>query len=364
MKVIAVLSLLAAFASAEADLGPWARPGVPVLLGGELRYPNRLPWSPDGAEDGDAFEAVAADRVLVAYAGMEPWTPDGVRVRLPAVRDLWPALDVFDRIVLPRADACTAAVRAWVRAGGELVVPDADPLDGDHGLGAVQVAASADEAPPARPHPVPRPGLARPDVYDLLPPPGGPAPALERARRVFWAVAAVLALHLLLLATGRVRGRAAWGALGALVLVGAAVGFAVPRAVYEPTARGSVVVRYLKDGWGREREYRVFGHLGPGATWPAGAGAPVYYGSNREPWPRELEPGITRMVRVDRVLRAGPTLEPVASILEARRTRPAVRLLKEAEPRGRLWRAGASEGVRPPGAVDRELARLEVVLTD
>ncbi len=361
IRGVLVFLFFAGAAAAEADLGPYARPGVPVLIEGRLHYPNALPWK---HTDGDVFEAVATGRILVGYAGMEPWTPDGVRIRLPAARGLWPALDVFDRIVLPRAAACTDALKAWVRAGGDLVVTDRDPLDGDHGLGRASIAASAAEAPPPRPLLIPPPGLARPDVYDLLPPPGGPAPALGRARQVFWAVAAVLALHFLLWATGRLQGRTAQVGLVLLVVAGTVLGLTIPGAAHTPTARGYLAVRWLRGGWARERIYHFYGYMGPGSVWPGGGGALVYYGANREEWPESLEAGITRLVREDRIVRAEATLPLVESVLAARRERPVVRLLKRARPRGAAWRVGASRGVLPPGARDRELARLEVVLTD
>ncbi|MDH3593045.1 MAG: hypothetical protein OER88_14255, partial [Planctomycetota bacterium] len=191
-----VLCLLAApDVTIETPLGTVARPGVPALVVSSQRvdatvggWPYRLDGATmvfvertpcelrvDGAER-VAWSAAPERQRLVGVIGPEPGLGAGVvpvRIRPAALRaEHWRCLDLFDRIVVSApADVppgCLAALRTWLRAGGEVVWGgDATALaDADAGLGTLHragdIGAALRAAGPARGLRIPRPPATAP----------------------------------------------------------------------------------------------------------------------------------------------------------------------------------------------------------
>jgi hypothetical protein len=393
--LFSLLLLGAAVAAAppEAPLGPYARPGTPVLLrsdsarevsidGWRFRlgpgvtwvHPPRVPCVVRDAAGREllAFAPVPPDTRLVGVVGDIP--PDlGARVR--AVR-IWPqgmraqhwrALDLFDRILVTAPIARDApwipAVTEWVRAGGSLVAQE-NPLPLGTGLG--RVFARIEDAGPVLEPRIPRPGNVRPDVYELVPPPAAHSPALRAARWIVTGAGAALALQILLAALGRMRPRLFWTGVGLVALLGGAVGLVRTRADYTPVAWGRIEVAYYGGGVERRRTYVVFVHAGPGATAPvAAAHTPVLFRAGGDPWwvaPGRgvaLGPGMTRIFLVEEVLSGS------GSRLGEKRLPPPAFWEREGPRRGR---ARAAAGPEAPPLADPEefpvLQRVEVVLQD
>jgi hypothetical protein len=395
VRILASLLLLGAAVAAappELPLGPYARPGTPVLLRSDsarevsidgwrfaLRpgvtwvHPPRVPCVVRDAAGKEllALAAVPAGELLVGVVGaVPPDLPRGVhalRIRPEGMRaQHWRALDLFDRILItaPTADApWIAALTEWVRAGGSLVSPS-NPLPVGTGLG--RVHASREDAGPVLEPRVPRPGNVRPDVYDLVPPPVARSPALRAARWIVSGAGAALALQILLAAFGRMRRRLFWTGVALVALLGGAVGLVRTRADYTPVARGRIEVAYLGGGVERRRTYMVFLHAGPGATAPvAAAHTPILFRAGGEPWwaapghAATLGPGMTRIFLVEEVLSGS------GSALGEKRLPPAAFWAREGPRRGR---ARAEAGPEAAPLADPEefpvLLRVEVVLQD
>jgi len=270
--VIALLVL----AAVELPLGPFARPGVPVLLASDEPAVADLAgwtWRVDGPtevappqlpctvrlEEGSlALEPVPEGRVLVGSlrAGRE----DAVPIRL--VRGMhWRTLDVFDRIVAGPCEPWERTILdAWARAGGDVV-------DG---------AVSA----PAAPLPVPRAGNVLPEIYDLATARGEGSAAHELARPLALGMAAAFALLLLAGARGRLSARAAVLLCLVVGLAGGAAGAWLTRGAAEPFSEALVRIHYP----GRTREFHFVQAEWDGAEREAPPGVPFFYRGAGDPW--------------------------------------------------------------------------------
>ncbi|MHC4223081.1 MAG: hypothetical protein ACYSUN_03740 [Planctomycetota bacterium] len=372
---LAGLLLLCAVAAAEEPppLGPYARPGVPVLVDGReevtldgwtfeldgltMIHPPRTPFRACGHE----FREVPAGVLLVGVAGATLEPKDGQRIIPVNLRGLrlqhWRALDLFDRIVLgggatPSAEARSSLVQ-WVRAGGCLVAVGLQPFD--QGLGQLSTAISLEEAlrkaGPVRPLLISRPGRVRPDIYALLRHPNEPPPALAAARWIVIGTTVALVVQLLLGAYGLISKRALLLGFGAVALLGALVGLVRTRADYEPVARGRVEVRYRDGGTVRIRNYRVFTAVGPGASVRAGPDwAPILFRAGGDAWWPDrsrrcpLGDGVIRVFLTER-------LEDGAVAPEARSEEdPNPGLRDREEPVRGAWKAVAVSGSGAPAA--------------
>ncbi len=331
--ILALLALAATSAAGvEAPLGPYARPGVPVLLrsdapvtvdldGWTFRVDGTTPVFPPAVpcvvrgEDGKELLRLEdpGDRPLTGVLGDVPEGLEGaVPIRPVALAaGSWRALDLFDRFLVTgpvRGDEpWFPTVAQWVHAGGSLVVPDARRLFPE-GTGLGAVAERAEDLPPPR---IPRPGNVRPDVYALVKRVADRSPPLHAARWVVLGAALAGALQVLLALRGRLRAATLLLGLGAVALLGAAVGLVRTRADYTPVARGRIEISYFGGGAERRRTYLVYRHAGPGAVAPrAPDAAPVLFGGDRAPWWRGLGEeapvveGIIRVFLVEEVFRA------------------------------------------------------------
>jgi hypothetical protein len=377
---LAGLLLLCAVATAQdpPPLGPFARPGVPVLIDGReevfldgwtfeldgltVIHPPRVPFRACGHE----FREVRAGKLLVGVAGATVEAGRGVRIVPVSLRGLqlehWRALDLFDRIVVGAGvNAGVEARRAlvhWVRAGGCLVTAGWQPFD--ECLGRFSTAVSLDEAlrkaGPVRSLLIPRPGNVRPDIYTLLPRPTEPSPALAAARWTVLGTAVALAIQLLLAARGLISRRALLLGLGAVALLGALVGLARTRADYEPTAGGRIEVRYRDEGTVRIRSYALFTAVGPGASVTAGPDwTPVLFRAGGDAWWPDgsrhcpLADGVIRVFLTERLEGAAevPGIGPA--------DHPILDLRGREEPVHGAWKAAAEAGAGSPGAGSTEI---------
>jgi hypothetical protein len=319
-------------AGVEAPLGPYARPGVPVLLrsdaptvldldGWKFRvegvsavFPPGVPCVVRGDDGREVLRLEdPGERALTGVIGDIPQgLADAVRIRPDAIAD-WRALDLFDRLLVTgpvRGDEpWFATVAAWVHAGGSLAAEEAARLF-PQGAGLGAVAASIEGLPPAR---IPRSGNVRPDLYARILPVVARSPALRAARWVVLAASFALALQILVALRGRIGLAALLGGLGAVAVAGAVTGFLRARADFTPLATGRIEISWFGGGVERLRTYLVYRHAGPGAAAPVRAGAaPVLFGSHRAPWWRgpgeeaPLEEGMSRIFAVEEVRRAAP----------------------------------------------------------
>ena len=330
MKIV----LLLALAGVEAPLGPYARPGVPVLLrsdvptvvdidGWTYRVDGTTPVFPPAVpcvvrgEDGRELLRLEdpGDRVLTGVIGdVPPGVEGAVPVRPVALAaGGWRALDLFSKVLVTgpvRGDEpWFPCVARWVHAGGSLALPDALRLFPE-GTGLGAAAERLEDLPPLR---IPRPTNVRPDIYDLVLPVALASPPLRVARWIVLGAALASAFQILLALRGRLRARTVLAGLGTVALLGAAVGFARTRADFTPVARGRIEISYFGGGIERRRTYLVYRHAGPSAVAPRAPDAlPVLFGSNRAPWWRgpgeevPVEEGIIRVFLVEEVLRSPP----------------------------------------------------------
>ncbi len=324
--------LLLVLLGVEAPLGPYARPGVPVLLRSEAPttvdldgwlfridgtttvYPPSLPCVVRG-EDGHELLRLEdpGDRVLTGVLGdIPPGLEGGVAVRPAALASgSWRALDLFDALLVTgpvRGDEpWFPCVAEWVHAGGSLAVSGSRRLFPEGtGLG-----AAADRREDLEPPRIPRPGNVRPDVYGLVGRVAASSPPLRAARWIIVGTLFGCALQLLLARLGRLPAWMLLVGLGAMALLAAALGAVRTRSDYTPTARGRIEVSYFGGGVERRRTYQVYLHAGPLASAPRTMDAlPVLYGSNRAPWWRgvgeevPVEDGIVRVFLVEELVRA------------------------------------------------------------
>jgi hypothetical protein len=335
------IALLLALAGVEAPLGLYARPGVPVLLrsdtptvvdidGWTFRVDGTTPIFPPAVpcvvRDEDGRELLRledpGDRPLTGVIGGVP--PDlegavGIPRPVALAAGCWRALDIFDRVLVTdpvRGDEpWFPCVARWVHAGGSLALADALRLFPE-GTGLGAAAERAGDLPGPR---IPRPTNVRPDVYALVRPVASGSRPLRAARWIVLGAALASALQILLALRGRLRPATLLAGLGAVALLGAAVGLVRTRADYTPVARGRIEISYFGGGVERRRTYLVFVHAGPRAVAPRAPDAlPVLFGTNRAPWWRgpgeevPVEEGIVRIFLVEEVLRA-PEAPPFES---------------------------------------------------
>jgi hypothetical protein len=384
--LLLLLLASAAAAEVEAPLGPFARPGVPVLLrsaspvvvdldGWTFRVEGTTPVFPPALPcvvrvDGDeVLRLVERPDRLVGVIGDPP--PGGlgagfVQVRPIALADgCWRALDHFDGIVVQggvRGDEpWFPCVAQWVLAGGSLAVEDARRLFPE-GTGLGAAADRVEDLPPPR---IPAPGNVRPDVYDLVGEVSRRSPPFRAARWIVLGAALAMALQILVAMRGRMRARALVVGLAATAVLGAGAGILRTRADYTPVARGRLEISWFAGGVERVRTYLVYRDAGPGAEAPRAPDAlPVLFGRNRAPWWRgpgeevDVGEGVTRVFLVEEVRRA-----------------PAPPPLPSGEPPRDLWarerplRGEARAGATPPGRPEATaeaplLLRVEVIVQD
>lgn len=328
MKLLVVLLL----AGVEAPLGPYARPGVPVILrsdtptvvdldGWTFRIDGLTPVFPPAVpcvvrgEDGKELLRLE-DPGDLPLTGVLGDVPEGLERAVPirpvalAAGD-WRALDLFDVVLATgpvRGDEpWFPTVARWVLAGGSLVIPDARRLFPE-GTGLGAAAERAEDLPLPR---IPRPTNVRPDLYELVKPVAAASPPLRAARWIVLGAALASALQVLLALRGRLRAGTILAGLGAVALLGSGIGLVRTRADYTPVARGRIEISYFGGGVERRRTYLVYRHAGPSAVAPRAPDAlPVLFGSHRAPWWRGLgeevpvEEGITRIFLVEEVLKA------------------------------------------------------------
>jgi hypothetical protein len=390
VRIAALLVVCAAAAAeVEAPLGPYARPGIPVLLASETAqvvdlegwrfavhgptwvHPPRLPCAvrdPEGKELLFLSRAPGEVRLVGVVGDVPADLGDGV-LAVPIrphgmAPTQWRALDLFDRILItggvaPDAD-WMGAVREWVRAGGSLVAPF-DPLPSGAGLGSWHT--TLERAGPIGEPRIPRPGNVRPDVYGLVARPAAHAPALVSARWIVAGTCLALALQLLLAACGRMGGRLMLAGTVLVALIGGGVGLIRPRADYAASARGTIEISYFGGGVERRRSYLVWRRVGPGAR-ATDVGTPVLFREGGDPWWEEpgrgspLQEGMTRIFLDEQVrARTAPGLrggEPPPAFWERERPRGAVRSVA----------AGPAAPPRADRAAIPVLRRIEVVLQD
>jgi len=380
-------------AEVEAPLGPYARPGTPVLLrsdtvrevdidgwrfvierGVTWVHPPRVPCVVRDREGREllSLAAVPEDVRLVGVVGDVP--PDlGAGVRAVQIRPQglrarhWRALDLFDRVLLTgpvaRDAAWLPALSDWVRAGGSLVAPKT-LLPIGSGLGSVHVRLE-DAGPVLEPR-IPRPGNVRPDLYDLVPPPSPRSPALRAARWIVIGACAALGLQVVLAALGLIRRRSFWAGVALVALLGGAVGLVRTRADYTPVAWGRIEVAYLGGGVERQRTYLVFLGVGPHAVAPvAAAHTPILFRAGGDPWWASPARGATLGAGVTRIFLVEEVLPGSGSGLHGKGPLPAEFWRREGPRRGRA-RADAGPEAAPvadPGEFPM-LKRVEVVLQD
>jgi len=378
--------LLLALLGIDAPLGPYARPGVPVLLRSDVPatvdldgwlfridgttpvFPPAVPCVVRG-EDGREILRLEdpGDRPLTGVLGDVP--PDlegGVAVRPAALAaGGWRALDLFDALLVTgpvRGDEpWFPCVAEWVHAGGSLAVAGSRRLFPE-GAGLGAVADRREDLPLPR---IPRPGNVRPDVYGLVGRVAASSPPFRHARWILVGTLIACALQTLLVRLGRLPAWALVLGLGAIVIAAAILAAVRTRADYTPTARGRIEVSYFGNGIERRRSYLVYLHAGPGASAPRTSDAlPVLFGGNRTPWWRgvgeevPVEEDIIRIFLVEDVVRApeAPSL-PAGSV--------PVDLWAVERPRRGEARVGASP-LLPPEAIWKAplLVRVRAVVQD
>jgi hypothetical protein len=380
-------------AELEAPLGPYARPGTPVLLGSDTVrevdidgwrfvlergvtwvHPPRVPCVVRDREGREllSLAAVPNDVRLVGVVGdVPPNLGAGVRavqIRPQAMRARhWRALDLFDRVLVTgpadRDAPWLLALTEWVRAGGSLVAPN-NPLPVGTGLGSVH-ARAADAGPVLEPR-IPRPGNVRPDVYDLVAPPAPRSPALRAARWIVIGACAALGLQVMLAALGFIRRRSFWAGVALVAVLGGAVGLVRTRADYTPVAWGRIEVAYLGGGVERRRTYLVFLGVGPHAVAPvAAAHTPVLFRAGGDPWWASPARGATLGAGMTRIFLVEEILSGSGSALRGTGPLPAEFWRREGPRRGRARAAAGPEAapVADPGEFP-VLRRVEVVLQD
>ncbi|HEX5138133.1 MAG TPA: hypothetical protein VFY93_14250 [Planctomycetota bacterium] len=372
MRALLPLLLLSAAATAavEAPLGPFARPGVPVLLrsdrpvvvdleGWTFRVDGTTPVFPPVlpcAVRVDGEEVLRLTERPERLKGVLPDAPpdlagdaipiDGVALASGA----WRALDLFDAVIVTgpvRGDEpWFPCVAQWVLAGGSVAVADAARLFPD-GTGLGAAAERIEDLPPPR---IPAPSNVRPDVYALVEDVASMSPPFRAARWVVLGAALACVLQILFAVRGRMRARTLAAGLAAVALLGAAAGILRTRADFTPVGRGRIEISWAGGGAERVRTYLVYANAGPGALAPHAPDAlPVLFGSNREAWwrgPGEEAPvgeGVVRIFLVEEVRRSpGPPPLPPGE--------PPRDLWKRERPLRGEVRAGATP-LLPPEAV-------------
>jgi hypothetical protein len=394
IRLALALFAVAALARAELPLGPFGRPGVPVLVradgevevsgwsfaidGVGLVHPPTLP----ATIEGEQLEPIPGGTRLVGVWGSVPpdfagMFEDPVRVvpvELSGVpSQYWRALDAFDRIVIApdaQLDESVAILLQWLGAGGDLVSvgQTRDWLNWER-LGRSIVVGDWDEAAETdwlRPR-VPHGGNVWREVYDVVRTPQGPEDAAIAARWIAAGTALALALQILIGALGWVSRRKTVAGLAVVALLGGGLGIARTRADYVPTAQGAFEIVYRAGIHARVRRFEITLATGPGATLERGDGlaTPCLFRAPGEPWwngprgPIPVPEGQQRLLRFERAER----IEPGRIELETPEVdRNYRRLLRRVAPEG--WKVVGYSRISAPkpsrGAIPL-LGRVEVV---
>jgi len=323
--MIALLLLLAL--AADAPLGPYARPGIPVALraapgdyaldgwpvrvgrgGSALAAAPRLPCAFRDAANAELlrFEAPPEGRPLVALVGdapadFEARLPEAAVVRLAraGLPLEWRCYDLFDRIywLCDLDEGMRGVLGDWVRMGGSLaLLGDSAPEPGAgerflaRDLESLLRAAGAPRASA-----IPRPRAIRPDLYELLAPAAPSHAASSTARRLATSFAAAAAILLLLAWRRRLSARILPAPLVLACAAAVAAGLLFPARQFRPFARGRI--EEVLPG-GRTRLYDVLVSLGREvpADPPPGA-VPILFAaaSAAQPWGAAVPPRAARI---------------------------------------------------------------------
>ncbi|MHC4450691.1 MAG: hypothetical protein ACYS0E_11250 [Planctomycetota bacterium] len=303
--MIALLILLAV----ELPLGPFARPGVPVLLTSDAPVDVNLSgwiWRVDGPTEvappqlpcslpGGSLELAPAELVGVIGKAKQ----GEVAIRL--VKGMsWRPLDLFSEIRYGEVEPWEREIlEAWEAS-----------------------RASVSFA-----------GNVLPEVYDLAPGRGVGSTSMLFARLVAAAMGGALCLLLLLAGRGSLAARPAIVFCALIALVGGSMGAWLTRRGAEPFTEARIVIHYP----GRTRVFRMFRAEWDGAEMVAPEGVPFFYRGAGDPW----WAGSDRILRADEGIIRGfqidlPVTEPVrAGDSEPRRL--LRKLLRRHAPSGAWW---------------------------
>lgn len=320
--------LLLLIAEVSAPLGPYARPGVPVLLvtKGETElvvegwrykaapwtivHPPFLPCTVCNAEGKELLRLVPVPTTdeFIGTTG----SGGDTRVHIEAAKlskRYWRCLDLFDDVV-----GEAPIIDEWRRAGG--------------GRG------------------IPRVGNIAPDVYDLVASPQEPSAA--------WALA-----KLIILVTGIALGSLVFlgahvGLVALVVLLGGAVALLAPGERFEAAVAMEIEVIYHLPEATRKRVFVAHTAVGGGASvTPRPQSVPLFYRAAADPWWESverscpLEPGVIRLFLTEELSEAsrGPE-EP------KRGEAPIGKLADTFKPKKGRWRVGISRRRLEYTAVD------------
>lgn len=321
--------LLLLLAEVSAPLGPYARPGVPVLLvtKGETElviegwrykaepltivHPPFLPCTVHNAEGKELLRLEQVPpRKLIGTTGSGfdlEGGPMQVHIEVAMFPGVyWRCLDVFDEVV-----GTAPMIDAWKRAGGDREIP--------------------------------RVGNIAPDVYDLVDMPVGASPAWGTARLVIVVTSVVLGALVLL--------RAHLGLIALVAVFGAAAGLLAPRAEFDAEVATELEILYHLPGSTRRRVFTAHTAVAGNAhVTPHPQSVPLFYRAAADPWWNgvdrscALEPGVIRLFLTEEIQTASRGPEggegPMGKLVEAFRPK-----------RGR-WRVGISAGKLEFTAVD------------
>ncbi|MHC4940739.1 MAG: hypothetical protein ACYTHK_17500 [Planctomycetota bacterium] len=293
----------------ELPLGPFARPGVPVLMTSEQPEEVDLAgwvWLVDGPTEvsppqlpcalpGGSLQP--APERLVGVIGKA----DEGEVSIRLVKGMsWRPLDLFDEIRY-------GEVEPWER---EILERWEKSRQG-----------------------VPRTGNVLPEVYDLAPGRGVGSASMLLARLVGAAMGGAICILLLLGGRGSIAARPTLVFCGLIVLVGGGMGAWLTHRAAQPFSEARIVVHYPD----RTRVFRMFRAEWDGAAMPAPRGVPFFYRGAGEPW----WDGGDRVVRADEgIIRGfivdGDATEP-ARTGDSEPTRLLRKLMRRHAPNGRWW---------------------------
>ena len=324
--------LMLFLAEVSAPLGPYARPGVPVLLAtkGEtvlvvegwrykaeplmIVHPPFVPCTVRNAAGKELLrlEQVPPGRKLIGTTGSGHDLEDGaerVHIEVALLPDAyWRCLDVFDEVI-----GKAPMIDAWKRAGG------------DRGI--------------------PRVGNIAPYVYDLVEAPIEPSAA--------WALA-----RLIILVTGIALGSMVFlgahvGLVTLVALLGGAVALVAPGARFEAAVAMEIEVIYHLPEATRTRVFVGHTAVGGGASvTPHPQSVPLFYRAAADPWWEgverscPLEPGVIRLFLTEELQEASRGPE------KPKEEGPIGKLVGTFKPKKGRWRVGISRRRLEYTAVD------------